>query len=66
MRMLMRKLRVDDYLGLVAASSVIRPGVSRCGMMRAYIERHRFPERLRIPIKAVARACEPPFHRIFA
>ena len=29
MRMLMRKLRVDDYLGLVAASSVIRPGVAR-------------------------------------
>ena len=45
MRMLMRKLRVDDYLGLVAASSVIRPGVARSGMMRAYIERHRFPER---------------------
>jgi DNA-directed DNA polymerase III PolC len=45
MRMLMRKLRVDDYLGLVAASSVIRPGVARSGMMKAYIERHRFPER---------------------
>ncbi len=45
MRMLMRKLQVDDYLGLVAASSVIRPGVARSGMMRAYIERHRFPER---------------------
>ena len=45
MRMLMRKLQVDDYLGLVAASSVIRPGVSRSGMMRAYIERHRDPAR---------------------
>ena len=45
MRMLMRKLRVDDYLGLVAASSVIRPGVARSGMMRTYIERHRFPDR---------------------
>ena len=45
MRMLMRKLRVDNYLGLVAASSVIRPGVARSGMMRAYIERHRYPER---------------------
>lgn len=41
MRMLMRKLQVDDYLGLVAASSVIRPGVARSGMMQAYIERHR-------------------------
>ena len=45
MRMLLRKLRVDDYLGLVAASSVIRPGVARSGMMQAYIERHRNPEK---------------------
>jgi len=45
MRMLMRKLQVDDYLGLVAASSVIRPGVSRSGMMQAYIERHRDPSK---------------------
>ncbi len=45
MRMLLRKLSVDTYLGLVAASSVIRPGVSRSGMMRAYIERHRDPAR---------------------
>ena len=28
MRMLLTKLRVDTYLGLVAASSIIRPGVS--------------------------------------
>lgn len=45
MRVLMRKLRVDDYLGLVAASSVIRPGVAKSGMMREYILRYRFPER---------------------
>lgn len=45
MRMLMRKLQVDDYLGLVAASSVIRPGVAKSGMMREYILRYRFPER---------------------
>lgn len=45
MRMLMRKLQVDDYLGLVAASSVIRPGVARSGMMREYILRYRFPEK---------------------
>ena len=45
MRMLLRKLQVDDYLGLVAASSVIRPGVSQSGMMREYILRYRFPER---------------------
>ena len=40
MRMLLRKLRCDDYPTLVAASSIIRPGVSNSGMMRAYIERH--------------------------
>lgn len=45
MRMLMRKLQVDDYLGLVAASSVIRPGVAKSGMMREYILRYRFPEK---------------------
>lgn len=45
MRMLLRKLQVDDYLGLVAASSVIRPGVAKSGMMREYILRYRFPER---------------------
>jgi DNA-directed DNA polymerase III PolC len=39
MRMLLGKLHCDDYLTLVAASSIIRPGVARSGMMRAYIER---------------------------
>jgi len=45
MRQLMRKLEVDDYLGLVAASSVIRPGVASSGMMREYILRYRYPEK---------------------
>ena len=45
MRQLMRKLQVDDYLGLVAASSVIRPGVASSGMMREYILRYRYPEK---------------------
>ncbi len=45
MRMLMKKLQVDDYLGLVAASSVIRPGVASSGMMRQFILRYRYPER---------------------
>lgn len=45
MRMLLKKLRVDEYLGLVAASSVIRPGVAQSGMMRQYILRFREPER---------------------
>lgn len=45
MRMLMRKLQVNEYLGLVAASSIIRPGVAKSGMMREYILRYRHPER---------------------
>ena len=39
MRMLLGKLRCEDYLTLVAASSIIRPGVASSGMMRTYIER---------------------------
>lgn len=45
MRMLLSKLEVDNYLGLVAASSIIRPGVSQSGMMREYILRHKNPDR---------------------
>jgi DNA polymerase-3 subunit alpha len=40
MRMLLEKLKCDDYLTLVAASSIIRPGVASSGMMKAYIERY--------------------------
>lgn len=45
MRMLIIKLNVKSYLELVAASSIIRPGVSQSGMMREYILRHRNPSR---------------------
>lgn len=45
MRMLLKKLRVDEFIGLVAASSVIRPGVAQSGMMRQYILRFRQPEK---------------------
>ncbi|APY10478.1 DNA polymerase III subunit alpha [Seonamhaeicola sp. S2-3] len=45
MRGLMKKLQVSDYLSLVAASSVIRPGVSSSGMKTEFIRRHREPER---------------------
>jgi DNA polymerase-3 subunit alpha len=45
MRMLLKKLRVDSYLQLVAASSIIRPGVARSGMMREYILRTHDPTR---------------------
>lgn len=40
MRGLLQKLDCDDFDTLVAASSIIRPGVSSSGMMGAYIERH--------------------------
>ncbi|MEW6516844.1 MAG: DNA polymerase III subunit alpha [candidate division FCPU426 bacterium] len=40
MRLLLRKLRCDDFGLLTAASSVIRPGVSNSGMMRMFVERH--------------------------
>lgn len=43
MRMLLAKLQADDYLRLVAASSIIRPGVAKSGMMREYIVRYRNP-----------------------
>jgi DNA polymerase-3 subunit alpha len=39
MRGLLNKLRCGNYLSLVAASSIIRPGVASSGMMRQYIER---------------------------
>lgn len=45
MRMLLTKLQTHHYIGLVAASSVIRPGVSSSGMMREYILRERIPEK---------------------
>lgn len=45
MRMLLAKMKADEYLELVAASSIIRPGVARSGMMREYILRHTNPER---------------------
>lgn len=47
MRMLLRKLEVKTYLGLVAASSIIRPGVAKSGMMREYILRHKDPSRVK-------------------
>jgi len=39
MRGLLKKLRCNNYTALVAASSVIRPGVARSGMMKEFIYR---------------------------
>lgn len=44
MRSLLKKLQCSDYLTLVAASSIIRPGVARSGMMREYIRRFHNPD----------------------
>lgn len=43
MRGLLRRLHCDNYKILVAASSIIRPGVAQSGMMREYIYRHNHP-----------------------
>jgi DNA-directed DNA polymerase III PolC len=45
MRQLLKKLRCDDYITLVAASSIIRPGVSQSGMMKQYIYRFHHPDK---------------------
>ncbi|WP_373058422.1 DNA polymerase III subunit alpha [Zunongwangia sp. H14] len=45
MRGLLTKLQTDNYENLVAASSVIRPGISSAGMKEEFIKRHRDPER---------------------
>ncbi len=43
MRGLLKKLKCDNYLTLVAASSIIRPGVAKSGMMKEYIHRFHHP-----------------------
>ena len=43
MRGLLRRLKCEDYKVLVAASSIIRPGVAQSGMMKEYIFRHNNP-----------------------
>jgi error-prone DNA polymerase len=44
MRQLLTKLRCDNYLTLVAASSIIRPGVAQSGMMKTYIHNYHNPK----------------------
>ncbi len=47
MRQLLKKLGCDDYLTLVAASSIIRPGVAQSGMMRQYIYRYHHRDKIK-------------------
>jgi DNA polymerase-3 subunit alpha len=44
MRQLLTKLRCDNYLTVVAASSIIRPGVAQSGMMKTYIQNFHTPQ----------------------
>jgi len=46
MRQLLKKLKCEDYLTLVAASSIIRPGVASSGMMKSFIERYHAPDKV--------------------
>ncbi len=46
MRGLLKKLSCDNYVHLVAASSIIRPGVAQSGMMREYIKRFHQPDQV--------------------
>lgn len=44
MRQLLTKLTCDNYTTLVAASSIIRPGVAQSGMMKTYIQNFHRPD----------------------
>ncbi|MDX2190917.1 MAG: DNA polymerase III subunit alpha, partial [Bacteroidota bacterium] len=46
MRGLLSKLRCDNFISLVAASSIIRPGVAKSGMMKEYISRFHYPDKI--------------------
>lgn len=45
MRSLLRRLDVETFEMLTAASSIIRPGVAESGMMQEFIARHKDPSR---------------------
>jgi DNA polymerase III alpha subunit len=45
MRSLLRRLSVNTFEMLVAASSIIRPGVAESGMMQEFLLRHKDPHR---------------------
>ena len=46
MRQLLTKLTCENYLTLVAASSIIRPGVAQSGMMKTYIQNYHKPDQV--------------------
>ncbi len=54
MRSLLRRLNVDDFKMLTAASSIIRPGVAESGMMQEFIARHKDPKKRKFLIPELA------------
>lgn len=61
MRQLLKKLKCEDYLTLVAASSIIRPGVSSSGMMKMYIQSYHDPK----GVKYLSKVMEEQLHETF-
>ena len=61
MRQLLKKLQCEDYLTLVAASSIIRPGVASSGMMKMYIQSYHNPK----GVKYLAKVMEEQLHETF-
>ncbi|NND33487.1 MAG: DNA polymerase III subunit alpha, partial [Saprospiraceae bacterium] len=48
MRGLLAKVQCKTYLDLIAVSSIIRPGVAKSGMMKAFIERFHNPAKINV------------------
>ncbi|MBP8067132.1 MAG: DNA polymerase III subunit alpha [Pedobacter sp.] len=61
MRQLLKKLECENYLTLVAASSIIRPGVASSGMMKMYIQSYHNPKGVRY----LAKVMEEQLHETF-
>lgn len=61
MRQLLKKLQCEDYKTLVAASSIIRPGVASSGMMKMYIQSYHNPEGVKYLDKVMKEQLEETF-----
>lgn len=61
MRQLLKKLQCESYLTLVAASSIIRPGVASSGMMKMYIQSYHDPK----GVKYLSKVMEEQLHETF-
>lgn len=61
MRQLLKKLQCQDYKTLVAASSIIRPGVASSGMMKMYIQSYHNPAAVNYLDKVMKEQLEETF-----